>query len=103
MRAALALSCTALIAAALSSCTTTPVPAAPVGAGTTLSVSRALRADIDTIVVIYAENRAFDNLYGNFPGARNLSEVLDRDGHPLAGYNLQRDRNGSVLSVLPPT
>ena len=25
---------------------------------------------VDTIVVIYAENRAFDNLYGNFPGAR---------------------------------
>ena len=40
------------------------------------------------IVVIYAENRSFANLYGDFPGVRHpLSEVrpehaqqLDRDG-----------------------
>jgi phospholipase C len=46
---------------------------------------------IQTIVVIYAENRSFDNLYGNFPGANGLQNVtaasarqLDRDGKPLA-------------------
>lgn len=46
---------------------------------------------IDTVVVIYAENRSFDNLYGGFPGANGLSNVsadqvrqLDRDGKPLA-------------------
>jgi phospholipase C len=27
---------------------------------------------IDTVVVIYAENRAFDNLYGLFPGANGI-------------------------------
>ena len=61
-----------------------------------------LREKIDTIVVIYAENRAFDNLYGNFPGARNLSEVLGSDGKPLATYHPQVDRDGSVLPALPP-
>ena len=31
-------------------------------------VTEALRRDVDTIVVIYAENRAFDNVYGHLPG-----------------------------------
>jgi acid phosphatase len=61
-----------------------------------------LRGKVDTIVVIYAENRAFDNLYGNFPGARNLSEVVGPDGKPLPGYHPQVDRDGSVLPALPP-
>ena len=30
---------------------------------------------IDTVVVIYAENRSFDNLYGNFPGANGLANA----------------------------
>ena len=103
LRAPLALLCAAGIAAALSSCMRTNLATAPSGAGTAPGLTRALREDIDTIVVIYAENRAFDNLYGNFPGARNLSEVLDRNGHPLPGLNPQLDRDGSVLPVLPPT
>jgi acid phosphatase len=61
-----------------------------------------LRGKVDTIVVIYAENRAFDNLYGNFPGARNLSEVVGADGKPLPSYHPQLDRDGSVLPTLPP-
>src|SRR3984957_7975464 len=67
------------------------------------STTRALRSKIDTVVVIYAENRAFDNLYGNFPGAHGLSEVIDRDGRPRPAYVPQVDRNGSVLQTLPPT
>ena len=67
------------------------------------ATTRALRSRIDTIVVIYAENRAFDNLYGNFPGAHGLSEVVDRDGRPLPAYVPQVDRNGSVLATLPRT
>jgi phospholipase C len=42
---------------------------------------------IETVVVIYAENRSFDNLYGRFPGANGLANVsaesarqFDRDG-----------------------
>jgi acid phosphatase len=62
-----------------------------------------LRDKVATIVVIYAENRAFDNLYGNFPGAVGLADVLERDGHPRPGYVPQLDRDGTVLPVLPPT
>ncbi|MEP6546027.1 MAG: acid phosphatase [Gammaproteobacteria bacterium] len=72
-------------------------------AGNSDATTRALRSKVDTIVVIYAENRAFDNLYGNFPGARGLSEVVGPDGGPLASYVPQIDRDGSVLPVLPPT
>ncbi|MBV8913920.1 MAG: acid phosphatase [Acetobacteraceae bacterium] len=43
---------------------------------------------IQNIVVLYAENRSFDNLYGKFPGANGLANAentaqLDRDGKPL--------------------
>src|SRR5450432_3009643 len=63
----------------------------------------ALAARVDHIVVIYAENRSFDNLFGHFPGARGLDEVIDHDGHPLPAYVRQRDRDGSILATLPPT
>jgi acid phosphatase len=46
--------------------------------------------DIQTIVVLYAENRSFDVLYGTFPGANGIDRAsktsatqLDRDGQPL--------------------
>src|SRR5437764_4569396 len=45
---------------------------------------------IKTIVVIYAENRSFDHLYGFFPGANGIANAsaeaktqLDHDGTPL--------------------
>jgi phospholipase C len=48
--------------------------------------------EIQTVVVIYAENRSFDNLFGKFPGANGLARAsatsitqLDRDGTVLAG------------------
>jgi acid phosphatase len=50
---------------------------------------------IENIVVIYAENRSFDNLYGSFPGANGLSGVTREE------YT-QRDRDGSALKELPP-
>jgi len=44
-------------------------------------------SSIRNIVVIYAENRSFDNLYGSFPGANGLQKAprpqFDRDGSPL--------------------
>src|SRR6202051_2824879 len=67
------------------------------------ATTRALRSRIDTIVVIYAENRAFDNLFGNFPGAHGLGDVVDHDGRPLPVYVPQIDRDGSPLPTLPPT
>jgi acid phosphatase len=91
------------IAAALGGCTQRDLSGTPGGTGSTSDAStRALRSQVDTIVVIYAENRAFDNLYGNFPGARGLSEVIDGNGKPLPAYQPQVDRDGSVLPVLPP-
>jgi acid phosphatase len=91
-------------AAALCGCIQKDLSTAPPEhGGTAADTTRALRAQVDTIVVIYSENRAFDNLFGNFPGARGLSEVIDRNGKPLAGYKPQVDRNGTVLPVLPPT
>ena len=67
------------------------------------AATQALRGKVKTIVVIYAENRAFDNLYGNFPGARGLSDVVGRDGRPLAAYHPQLDRDGTTLQTLPQT
>jgi acid phosphatase len=93
-----------IVAGALCSCAKKDLATAPGdAAGASAATTRALQSKVDTIVVIYAENRAFDNLYGNFPGARNLSEVVDRHGKPLPSYQPQKDRNGTVLSVLPPT
>jgi len=51
--------------------------------------------NIDTVVVIYAENRSFDNLYGTFPGANGLAELTAKDC-------TQFDRDGSILRELPP-
>ena len=93
---------TALIAAAsVCACAAADrIPPSSAGADPT---TEALRAKVATIVVIYAENRTFDNLYGHFPGARGLSEVIDRDGRPRPAYAAQRDRDGTLLATLPPT
>lgn len=64
----------------------------------------ALRDSVQNVVVIYAENRSFDNLFGKFPGANGVSAVLDANGKPTSAYVPQKDRNGStVLRTLPPT
>ena len=50
---------------------------------------------IEHIVVIYAENRSFDNLYGMFPGANGVANATP------AQYT-QVDRDGTPLTTLPP-
>ena len=50
---------------------------------------------ITNIVVIYAENRSFDNLYGSFPGANGLQNVTGDQAKQL-------DRDGTPLKELPP-
>ena len=50
---------------------------------------------IEHIVVIYAENRSFDNLYGLFPGANGIANAT------TAQYT-QVDRDGTTLPHLPP-
>jgi len=52
---------------------------------------------IQTIVVIYAENRSFDNLYGLFPGANGIDAALADPQRYL-----QRDLDGSIMPTLPP-
>jgi len=54
-----------------------------------------LRAHVKNVVVIYLENRSFNNLFADFPGlAAPLSAV------PAAQFQ-QKDRDGSVLPTLP--
>lgn len=53
-----------------------------------------LRFKIDHIIVVYLENRSFDNLFRGFEGA-------DTSDNPANPYALQRDRNGSLLPTLP--
>ena len=48
---------------------------------------------IKTIVVIYAENRSFDHLYGLFPGANGISNAT-------AEQKTQIDHDGSALPYL---
>jgi len=53
-------------------------------------------AKIEHVVVIYGENRSFDNLYGLFPGADGIAAATSEQV-------LQRDRDGALLPMLPPT
>ena len=52
-------------------------------------------ARIEYIVVIYAENRSFDHLYGLFPGAEGLAQAS-------AEQKIQLDHDGKPLPHLPP-
>src|SRR5690349_23038668 len=53
-------------------------------------------ARIENIVVIYAENRSFDHLYGLFPGAEGVASAT-------AEQKMQLDHDGKPLPHLPPT
>lgn len=48
---------------------------------------------IETIVVLYLENRSFDHLYGMFPGANGIANATKEQW-------TQRDHDGSVLPYL---
>ena len=71
------------------------VLAALAGCATPPSTQRADLARIDHVIVLYAENRSFDNLYGLFPGANGLANATP------AQYT-QVDRDGTPLPHLPP-
>jgi hypothetical protein len=59
-------------------------------------LDKALHDQVKTVVVIYAENRSFNNLFGDFPGVEKPLSALQP-----ADYQ-QRDRDGSLLQTLPP-
>ncbi len=52
---------------------------------------------IQTIVVIYLENRSFDHLYGMFPGANGVANAL---ANPVSYRQLDRD-GATALPTLP--
>ena len=65
---------------------------------------------IEHVVVIYAENRSFDHLYGLFPGADGIAQAtaeqktqLDHDGKPLPHLPPSYDpvRKGAMRADLP--
>ena len=51
--------------------------------------------DIQTVVIIYAENRSFDNVYGAFPNANGLAT-------PQAQAIKQVDRDATTILPVPP-
>ncbi|RMQ41726.1 Acid phosphatase [Pseudomonas cichorii] len=60
------------------------------------ALDKALQKHIKTVVVIYAENRSFNNLFADFPGVEKPLSALKP-----ADYQ-QRDRDGTLLKTLPP-
>jgi acid phosphatase len=67
-------------------------------------------ARIEHVVVIYAENRSFDHLYGLFPGAEGIAQAsaeqktqVDQDGKPLATLPATYDaaQKGRLRDDLP--
>ncbi|WDS35102.1 acid phosphatase [Pseudoxanthomonas sp.] len=51
---------------------------------------------IDTVVVLYAENRSFNNLFADFPGLQQPLKSLD------PARSVQHDRDGQPFKTLPP-
>ncbi|OOV90051.1 MULTISPECIES: acid phosphatase [Pseudomonas] len=87
------------VGATLSACgNTSEAPSPPVTRPLTpQELDKALREQVKAVVVIYAENRSFNNLFADFPGVEKpLSALTAKDFQ-------QRDRDGSVLSALPPS
>src|SRR5437660_8038579 len=56
-------------------------------------VSEENLANITTVVVIYAENRSFDHLYGFFPGANGIAQATPEQ-------KIQLDHDGTALPYL---
>lgn len=86
------------VGATLSACGNTSEPAGKPEARplTPQELDKALHEQVKTVVVIYAENRSFNNLFADFPGVgKPLSALCAADVQ-------QRDRDGSLLTTLPP-
>ncbi|MBD8194251.1 acid phosphatase [Pseudomonas fluorescens] len=86
------------VGATLSACGhTSDAPGKPAARPLTpQELDKALQDQVKTVVVIYAENRSFNNLFANFPGVEKPLSALS------ATDTQQRDRDGSLLSTLPP-
>ncbi len=81
---------------ALSGCQTQESGAAAPRSAADLRLDAALHDQVKQIVVIYAENRSFANLYGHFPGVQQPLDQVD------AARYVQLDRDGKTpLTQLP--
>ncbi|MGY2361785.1 acid phosphatase [Pseudomonas azotoformans] len=86
------------VGATLSACgNTSEAPGKPVARPlTSQELDKALHDQVKTVVVIYAENRSFNNLFADFPGVEKPLSALS------AADTQQRDRDASLLTTLPP-
>ncbi|SFS27560.1 acid phosphatase [Pseudomonas sp. NFACC42-2] len=86
------------VGATLSACgNSSEAPGKPVARPLTpQELDKALHDQVKTVVVIYAENRSFNNLFADFPGVEKPLSALS------AADTQQRDRDGSLLTTLPP-
>lgn len=66
-------------------------PARRTAAARPASLDAKLKANVKNVVVIYLENRSFNNLFANFPGL----------AAPMPASAPQKDRDGSILPTLP--
>jgi phospholipase C len=66
-----------------------------IGCATTPTTTKPTIDSVQHIIVIYAENRSFDHLYGLFPGANGIANATPEQ-------YIQVDRDGTTLAHLPP-
>ncbi len=85
----------AATAAGLASTLPALTDAAPAKKPVKGSLDAKLKAHVKNVVVIYLENRSFNNLFANFPGTQYPLSAVP------ASASAQKDRNGSVLPTLP--
>jgi acid phosphatase len=64
----------------------------------TAATTDGLKSKVSTIVVIYAENHSFDNLFGSFPGANGIASSTG-----TFATQIDRDTAGTLLPKLPQT
>ncbi|MEO6854473.1 MAG: acid phosphatase [Rhodoferax sp.] len=86
---------TAGVGATLTACATDTLRGTGTMEGSALD--GALQKNVKTVVVIYGENRSFNNLFANFPGLEKPLSALK------PGDFAQRDRDGTLLGKLPQT
>ena len=86
----------ALAGAALTLGGCKPFGERPPAPATDAALDALLRRHIRHVVVLYAENRSFNNLFAGFPGLAQPLQALDSPAYR------QRDRDGRLLDTLPP-
>src|SRR5262249_20080531 len=64
------------------------------------SFDEKFQSDVQTVVVIYAENRGFDNIYGTYPNANGIPGINSSATGTLKPQT-DRDSANTVLTKLP--